>query len=112
MHAGLVDVRALLGALRGLGVRSLMVEGGARVIRSFLHAARGEGEGESVAAGAGAGESAGRRRPVVDALVVTVAPTVVGDAGVGYGAGLCAQDVSRSLGWQVLSRRARGGRAR
>ena len=108
MHAGLVDVRALLGALRGLGVRSLMVEGGARVIRSFLHAARGEGG--SVAAGEG--ENAGRRRPVVDALVVTVAPTVVGDAGVGYGAGLCAQDVSRSLGWQVLSRRARGGRAR
>ena len=58
MHAGLVDVRALLGALRGLGVRSLMVEGGARVIRSFLHAARGEGG--SVAAGEG--ENAGRNK--------------------------------------------------
>ena len=60
-----------------------MVEGGARVIRSFLHAARGSGSG-----GGGEDERA------VDALVVTVAPTVVGDAGVGYGPGLRAEDVS------------------
>ena len=67
-----------------------MVEGGARVIRSFLHAARGAGGdtgegGEDVRNGGGGG--------AVDALVVTVAPVLVGDAGVGYGAGLCADEV-------------------
>ena len=80
--AGVIDVRTLLEVLGGLGVRSLMVEGGARVIRSFLHAARGSG---------GRG---GEDERAVDALVVTVAPTVVGDAGVGYGPGLRAEDVS------------------
>ena len=89
-EAGTIGVRPLLAALRARGVRSLMVEGGARVIRSFLHAARaaggdaGEG-GADVRTGGGGG--------AVDALVVTVAPVLVGDAGVGYGAGLRADEV-------------------
>ena len=58
-----------------------MVEGGARVIGSFLSAAqRSDPDGGKV----------------VDALVVTVAPTLVGDAGVGYGSGLFAETVSLS----------------
>ena len=77
-------------------MRSLMVEGGARVIRSFLEAARGplrqqiQGHecGSSEATGDGEGAKA------IDALVVTVAPTVVGEAGVGYGSGLLADKVS------------------
>ena len=83
--AGVIDVRTLLEVLGGLGVRSLMVEGGASVIRSFLHAAR-EQDGHD----GGGGEAQDK---CVDALVVTVAPTVVGDAGVGYGAGLRADEV-------------------
>jgi 3,4-dihydroxy 2-butanone 4-phosphate synthase/GTP cyclohydrolase II len=47
---GLIDLRALLGALHDRGIRSIMVEGGARVIRAFLYAR------------------------LVDALVVTLAP--------------------------------------
>jgi GTP cyclohydrolase II len=49
-----VDVGAALGALRGAGVETLLVEGGARVITSLL----------------GAG--------VVDRLIVGVAPTIIG----------------------------------
>ncbi|KAI1793188.1 bacterial bifunctional deaminase-reductase [Ganoderma leucocontextum] len=87
---GLISVRDLLTALRGLGVRSLMVEGGARVIRSFLEAARGRAgqqiQGRESSEGTGSGEGA----KIIDALVVTVAPTIVGEAGVGYGSGLLA----------------------
>ena len=56
-----------------------MVEGGARVIRSFLSAAQRSGNPTQKA---------------VDALVVTVAPTLVGSAGVGYGTELHADAVS------------------
>ena len=51
---GQVDISAMLAALRGLGVKSLLVEGGVQVITSFL-AAR-----------------------VVDQMVVTIAPLMVG----------------------------------
>lgn len=57
-----------------------MVEGGARVIRSFL-------------SGAQRSADAGTQK-AVDALVVTVAPTLVGSAGVGYGTELHADAVS------------------
>ncbi|KAI0715008.1 bacterial bifunctional deaminase-reductase [Earliella scabrosa] len=77
---GLISIRGLLSALHQQGVRSLMVEGGARVIGSFLSAAqRSDPDGGKV----------------VDALVVTVAPTLVGDAGVGYGSGLFAETLPR-----------------
>jgi riboflavin-specific deaminase-like protein len=49
-----VDLPAALGALRDFGIRSLLVEGGARVITSFL--------GEKLA----------------DRLVVGIAPTIIG----------------------------------
>ncbi|KAI0334394.1 dihydrofolate reductase [Cubamyces sp. BRFM 1775] len=75
--SGSIAIPDLLAALRELGVRSLMVEGGARVIRSFLSAARRAGPGDT-------------QEKAVDALVVTVAPTLVGSAGVGYGTELHA----------------------
>ncbi len=49
-----VDLRAALAVLHAIGVRSLLVEGGARVITSFL------------------------RERVVDRLVVAIAPTIIG----------------------------------
>jgi GTP cyclohydrolase II len=49
-----VDLAAALDALRALGVRSLLVEGGARVITSFL------------------------AEQLVDRLVVGIAPTIIG----------------------------------
>jgi 2,5-diamino-6-(ribosylamino)-4(3H)-pyrimidinone 5'-phosphate reductase len=55
---------AVLRTLREKGIRSIMVEGGARIIQSFLSAASGH---------------------LVDALIVTTAPILVGCEGVGYG---------------------------
>ena len=49
-----VDLRALLGELEGRGVRSILVEGGAKVLASFLRAG------------------------LVDALTMYVAPVVIG----------------------------------
>ncbi|KAL1749272.1 dihydrofolate reductase-like domain-containing protein [Schizophyllum fasciatum] len=59
---GTLSIPAVLRCLYERGVRSLMVEGGAGVIKSFLN------EGG-----------------VVDTLILTVAPTLVGEDGVGYG---------------------------
>ena len=59
---------AVLRTLREKGVRSIMVEGGARIIRSFLSSAASE--------------------RLFDALIVTTAPVLVGCDGVGYGEGL------------------------
>lgn len=75
---GKISLPDMLETIRGLGVRSLMVEGGARVIKSFLSAA-----GSSVS-----------KLPVVDAIIVTVAPIFVGDEGVGYGSELHANEVA------------------
>ncbi|KAI0248375.1 dihydrofolate reductase-like domain-containing protein [Lactifluus subvellereus] len=58
---------AVLRILQEKGIRSIMVEGGARIIRSFLSATSGH---------------------LVDALIVTTAPILVGSEGVGYGEGL------------------------
>ncbi|KAI0363152.1 bacterial bifunctional deaminase-reductase [Pilatotrama ljubarskyi] len=77
-RTGVIAIPDLLTALHELGVRSLMVEGGARVIRSFLSAA---GTPTSTHPDS---------KKTVDALVITVAPTLVGSAGVGYGAELVA----------------------
>lgn len=54
------DIPAVVDHLRHMGIRSLMVEGGAQIIRSFL------------------------RTPIVDNLIITVAPTFIGEHGVGY----------------------------
>jgi len=51
---GLLDLKAILDQLGALGITSLMVEGGARIITSFL------------------------RRKLVNMLILTVAPTLVG----------------------------------
>lgn len=57
---GRLSLPSILHTLRECGVNSLMVEGGARIITSFL------------------------AESVVDALIVTIAPVLVGEAGVGY----------------------------
>ncbi|KAK7686728.1 hypothetical protein QCA50_010328 [Cerrena zonata] len=62
---GQIYIPDLLQTLRSLGIRSLMVEGGARVIKSFL--------AESNA---------------VNTIIITIAPKFVGSEGVGYGSDL------------------------
>jgi 2,5-diamino-6-(ribosylamino)-4(3H)-pyrimidinone 5'-phosphate reductase len=62
---GLLSIRTVLETLRGLGIRSVMVEGGAKVIGSFFAE---ELHGKSV----------------VDTVIITVAPSFVGEHGVGY----------------------------
>ena len=95
--AGVIAVPELLTALHERGVRSVMVEGGARVIRAFLSAAH---SGDTPSCARGGSDSPGEKRPrTVDALVVTVAPTIVGEAGVGYGSGLIADAVSEICCW-------------
>ncbi|KZT72903.1 hypothetical protein DAEQUDRAFT_722532 [Daedalea quercina L-15889] len=66
---GRISIPSLLVRLRELGIQSLMVEGGARVIQSFL------------------GVEA-RHRNCIDTVIITVAPTLVGNGGVGYGTDL------------------------
>ena len=58
----------LLKVLYNSGIRTLMVEGGATIIDTFLaESARAE------------------PNPIIDTLIITIAPTLVGDEGVGYG---------------------------
>jgi len=59
-----LSMPAVLRAIRKEGIKSVMVEGGARVILSFL-----------------AGE---QDEQIFDTLVITVAPVIVGAHGVGY----------------------------
>ncbi|KAG2154557.1 dihydrofolate reductase [Suillus clintonianus] len=64
----LIMIPDLLKVLYNLGIRTLMVEGGATIIGSFL------------------AESA-RTKPnaIINTLIVTIAPVLIGDDGVGYG---------------------------
>lgn len=55
------DIPAVVDRLRQMGIHSLMVEGGAQIIRSFIQS------------------------PIVDNLIITVSPTFIGEHGVGYG---------------------------
>jgi len=57
-----LDMTEVLSTLRRIGIEALMVEGGAKVIQTFL---------------GGAG--------MVDTVIITVAPVIVGRDGVGYG---------------------------
>ena len=57
-----------------------MVEGGAQIIQAFLAGGQINGEGES--------------EPIVDTVIVTVAPTFVGMQGVGYAWHSSMQQVS------------------
>ncbi|KAG6837314.1 hypothetical protein H0H93_011409 [Arthromyces matolae] len=68
LHSDLEDrlsISAILHALRTHGVRTLMVEGGARIIASIFEASISE-------------------TSVIDSLIVTIAPTLVGKEGIGY----------------------------
>ncbi|KAG0702725.1 dihydrofolate reductase-like domain-containing protein [Suillus ampliporus] len=66
----------LLKVLYNFGIKTLMVEGGATIIGSFL------------------AESA-RPKPnaIIDTLIITIAPTLIGDDGVSYGEGLSTAQV-------------------
>ena len=55
-----LSISSLLLTLRSNGIKSLMVEGGARVIGSFIS------------------------EPIVDKIVITIAPVLLGGAGVEY----------------------------
>lgn len=57
-----LSLPVILKSLNDLGIRSLMVEGGARIIASFFAAPE----------------------KIVDALIITIAPILVGSDGVGY----------------------------
>jgi 2,5-diamino-6-(ribosylamino)-4(3H)-pyrimidinone 5'-phosphate reductase len=75
----------LLKALYDFGVKTLMVEGGAAIVGSFL------------------AESA-RAKPntIIDTLIITIAPTLVGNEGVGYGKRLSTDQVwSRSRSCKI-----------
>ena len=62
---GRIAAESLPGILKGLGRKSVMIEGGSRVLSSFLRSSpRSDGS------------------PVVDTVVVTVAPMFIGE-GVG-----------------------------
>jgi 2,5-diamino-6-(ribosylamino)-4(3H)-pyrimidinone 5'-phosphate reductase len=66
----------LLKVLYNLGIKTLMVEGGATIIGSFL-------------------AEPARTQPnaIIDTLIVTIAPTLVGNDGIGYGEKLSATQV-------------------
>lgn len=74
---GSLSVDSILFTLRQQGIRSVMVEGGAQIINSFL------------------------RAKVAHSLVITVAPTLVGKEGVSYDAE--ATKASRCLLRKILS---------
>ncbi|KAG8219593.1 dihydrofolate reductase-like domain-containing protein, partial [Butyriboletus roseoflavus] len=75
-----LSIPSLLRKLYEYDIRSVMVEGGASVIGSFLNeASQPRYPGES---------------PVVDTLIVTVAPTLVGDNGLGYTVGTSGDKLS------------------
>ncbi|KAG2075193.1 bacterial bifunctional deaminase-reductase [Suillus decipiens] len=66
----------LLKVLYNFGIKTLMVEGGATVIGSFL-------------------AEPARTKPstIIDTLIITIAPTLIGDDGVGYGEKLLATQI-------------------
>jgi len=65
---GRLDILGVLSQLSKLGIRTLMVEGGQKIISTFLNLKERGGLNP---------------RPVVDRLIVTVAPRLVGGSGVG-----------------------------
>ncbi|KAJ9116406.1 hypothetical protein QFC22_004848 [Naganishia vaughanmartiniae] len=78
---GRIQLPALPALLKDLGIRSLMVEGGAEIIQQFLQAEKvvdigSPSTGADSPLESGTGQSR-RRRPLADLLVVTVAPVLV-----------------------------------
>ncbi|KAI0785320.1 dihydrofolate reductase-like domain-containing protein [Irpex lacteus] len=74
---GYISLPDFLKILKTLGLRSLMVEGGAKIIQSFLKETQPGLDGKAV--------------PIVDSIIITVAPTIVGVDGLGYDCDLTAQ---------------------
>lgn len=70
---GFLSIPQVLGELYKQGIKSLMVEGGATIINSFLKCSQ-----QSDGLGA---------PPVIDIIIITTAPMFVGDGGVGYEVG-------------------------
>lgn len=81
---GKISIPALLERLRSLEIRSLMVEGGASIIESFLAEASSSHCTQS-----------DTRRNIVDTVIVTVAPIFVGGDGIGYGLGLGEEQIPK-----------------
>ncbi|KAF9245876.1 dihydrofolate reductase-like domain-containing protein [Melanogaster broomeanus] len=77
---GLLSIPHLLRKLYERDVHSVMVEGGATVIGAFLNQASQPCNPAT--------------SPVVDTLIVTVAPTLVGDGGVGYKVGFSGEQLN------------------
>jgi 2,5-diamino-6-(ribosylamino)-4(3H)-pyrimidinone 5'-phosphate reductase len=83
----MLSIPHVLHKLRELGIQSLMVEGGATVIRSFLEAASTSPHTQP-----------GSSRAFVDALIITVAPIIVGDRGVAYSLKqVCKRSLSQKI---------------
>ncbi|KAG9222404.1 hypothetical protein CCMSSC00406_0002739 [Pleurotus cornucopiae] len=83
-----IDIRAMLRTLSELGVRSLMVEGGASVIKSFF---------------TGVSNPSGN---FVDAVIVTVAPVFVGQQGIGYDLNLQSSSGLQHVHSEILGKDA------
>lgn len=62
LENGHIPIPSILHTLRVNGIKTLIVEGGARLIGSFLS----------------------ERSQVVDRIIITVAPVLIGNTGVGY----------------------------
>ncbi|KAH7923237.1 bacterial bifunctional deaminase-reductase [Leucogyrophana mollusca] len=72
-HNDLISIGDLLPKLYNLGIGTLMVEGGSSIIASFLAEMSRTCDHNT--------------HHAVDMLIITVAPTLVGDDGIGYGLG-------------------------
>jgi 2,5-diamino-6-(ribosylamino)-4(3H)-pyrimidinone 5'-phosphate reductase len=71
--AGRMDLGSLPAVFQSLDLQSVMIEGGANIIRQLL---------ETTITSANGGV-----RPLADTVIVTVAPVTVGSEGTGYGMG-------------------------
>lgn len=67
LSQGRIPIPTILTTLHELGIRSVMVEGGARVIESFFTE-----------------DASSPERRIIDTIILTVAPIFVGEDGVGY----------------------------
>lgn len=74
MPAGRFPFENLPSVLSELGIRSVMIEGGASVIDQVFNASFLN--------------QLGQERPLADLIIVTVAPSKIGADGVSYGAGV------------------------
>lgn len=73
---GFIMIPDLLKVLYNFGIKTLMVEGGATIIGSFL-----------------AEPACTKPNTIIDTLIITIAPTLIGNDGVGYGEKLSATQI-------------------